>query len=92
MLKSQKKRTGLVIVIGIVLLEIIILLGINEVELINNDKSPFVGIYGDNLKEFVQVRHLLREKTRTFAKKYKSCSADEINDHIYDKWYKVNNR
>lgn len=82
MLKSQKKRTGLVIVIGIVLLEIIILLGINEVELINNDKSPFVGIYGDNLKEFVQVRHLLREKTRTFAKKYKSCSADEINDHI----------
>lgn len=38
MLKSQKKRTGLVIVIGIVLLEIIILFGINEVELINNDK------------------------------------------------------
>lgn len=32
MLKSQKKRTGLVIVIGIVLLEIIILLGINEVD------------------------------------------------------------
>lgn len=82
MLKSQKKRTGLVIVIGIILLEIIILLGINEVELINNDKSPFVGIYGDNLKEFMQVRHLLREKTRTFAKKYKSCSANEINDHI----------
>lgn len=82
MLKSQRKVTRLRVIIGIILLELIILFGINEVELINNDKSPFVGMYGDNLKEFVQARHLLQKKTHTFAKKYKSCSADEINDHI----------
>ena len=54
MLKSQRKVTRLGVIIGIILLELIILLGINEVELINNDKSPFVGMYGDNLKEFVR--------------------------------------